>query len=230
LLYNNNNSNGYYNCALAKIISFEQIDDTPEDELDDLIKKMETAGITDTSQIERPEFTNSVDVAIFIVNSEHYKSGVAASDCGKWVVLPIDDAEEIYEELGVEDFSECHIIDSDNEFKDIWKITEKDDIDDVNEAVEIVEYMSNDQIDCVKAVVEAGFDSFEEAAWKVKQNKYSLSKHITTAEQYAIEAVQDGYEIPDFLDGYINYEKLGEDWIQENYDIELTDYGLVRRN
>jgi hypothetical protein len=223
--------NGYYSVALATSISFNHIRcmlvGEIIEEMDNAREKLEE------KQAGKPEFTGDVEVAVYIVNLGKINEGVSPSDCGKWLVLPVsqDELDEALEEIGIdgEQYEEFVINDVDNEFSDIWTIGETDDFDTVNETVETLEYMKDEQRDCVKAVVAAGFESFEDAVWKVKQGRYSLSTSINDAEEYARELCDSCYNIPEYLQNYIDYKSMGEDWIADNSDVELTDYGLVRR-
>lgn len=233
---------GYFACALAKTYSFEELRSTRSGELIEDMEKAEKDLENQNADhkqaianIAPKEFNNNyVEVAVFVTNIGMYNEGKCILDCGKWVVLPIDEdeKEQMLEEIGIdgERYEEYVITDSKNEFDDIWKIGENDDLDTINEVVETLEYMNSDKIKTVRAVVQAGFENFEDAVDMVNRNKYSLYEGIKTAEDYAVELCNDCYEIPDWLQGYVDFEKLGEDWLQDNSDAELTDYGLVRRD
>lgn len=228
-------SSGSYACALVKSYEFEYIRNS-EDGV--IIGKIEA----DVQYLKDrqsgkpipPEFVNTVDVAIFITNLGKYNEGVSVFECGKWLVLPVsqDELEEAYKEIGIdgEQYEEVFITDVDSEFSDIWKINEYDNIDTINETVDILEYMTDDQRNTVKAVVAAGFETFEDATWKVKQGRYSLSAGINDAEDYARDMCNECYTVPEFLVDYIDYKTMGEDWLRDTGDLELTDFGLVRRN
>lgn len=174
-------------------------------------------------------------VTIYLANLGAYNRGYLV---GKHITLPVDEdklkdainevlnGEEavksrdfhdmVDEEYAVHDYETDLNIEV-REYGNIWKL---------NEALQEVESLSEEDIDKVKAILDAGLED----------NLMSIINELD--EYYVYENIHsdtdignyylDDEDIPEYVKKYIDYESYGED-SRINELGEFTDYGYVKR-
>lgn len=154
---------------------------------------------------------------IYVTNLGKYNEGELI---GEWVELPVDideDFPEVLERIGVSDepaengqyYEEYFITDYECDFG--LKVGEYESIEFLNEVAEEAENI--DDFDVFRALIEYGFD-FEEATDIIRNGNYIYHVGDTMEEVAENAYYETGMidEIPEEIQPYIDWEKIGRDW------------------
>lgn len=143
------------------------------------------------------------------------------NDTGAWLYLPVTEDElqefleenQIGEEYEITECDECDI-----------RIDLDDDVVEISDAYITVDRYN--ELDKAKAITEYEGISFVEATEDM--DDYTFYPDVRDNEDLGkYWLVESGcYEIPDFLENYIDFESFGED----NCNGEYTSYGYIERN
>ncbi len=163
-----------------------------------------------------------MDLKIYVVDLKLFNEGKLK---GTWIDLMVCDEEEVYTRIQemLEDNEEWAIHDYELPFK----ISDYDSIPEIMEKVEFVQEFVHDENDEEKlqAIIEVDGLPYAMNDW----NRYTLIEHVTTYEEVGLYWYENGlmgFEIPDELLKYFDFEKYGCDIVAEGCD-NLTDYGYL---
>lgn len=179
-------------------------------------------------------------IKIYVANLGKYGEGELV---GSWVTLPATEEQMencfIKAKLGyineygeyvhglVEDdiiYEEYAIHDYETDLD--MRIDEYSSIEKLNEMAEKLAELSDWEFDVVKAMVETGNYYLDEALEKYENCQ--LMTEINDEEDLGYYYIEESgiYEIPSFLQGYIDYEKFGRD-LMYNGNYYFTSYGCL---
>lgn len=164
-------------------------------------------------------------INIFITNLGKYNEGYLI---GEWITLPIDPEElqEAFKRILInEEYEEYFITDYETDLP--IDIGEYDNVFRLNELAEQLSELSKHEILKYKAILEAGFWSKNDDIID-RLDDYSLMEDIKTCTDYAGMLIDDDTNIPEFIKGYINYERYGSD-MTSSLDGAFTEYGWIQR-
>ena len=143
---------------------------------------------------------------VYIANLGKYNEGELV---GAWFAPPID-FEDVVEKLGLNGTYEEYAI---HDYELPFKIGEYVSVDEINRLCELVEGLEDTPLyDALSELLSSGcFNGIEDLVEKQDDIRHwsSCEDMSDVAEEY----VEDGLlgEIPEKLQGYIDYEKLGRD-------------------
>lgn len=167
-----------------------------------------------------------IELKGFITNLGKYNEG---SLVGEWVTFPIDEdeLEEVFDRIGIdgENYEEYFFTDWECDMYSITKeLGEYESIDGVNRLAEALGGVESEEL--LSAALELGtcqniIDTIENLDDYIFQpdiiNEYDLGYyHITECR----------YEVPTWLENYVDYEKFGSDLAMESSGI-FTEWGWI---
>ena len=167
-------------------------------------------------------YNKDATINIYVANLAEYTKGKLV---GSWVSLPIEenDWKDFLKTIGNPEEIAIHDFDN-NIGLDGLKIGEYESIDKLNALAESLEnIVAYDEIDVVNALYEALGD-FEEAleCWGIGNYFFWGNR---TIEEVAQEYIEETYEIPEYLENYIDYKAIARDLLFGGcYE---TDYGVI---
>ena len=160
-------------------------------------------------------------IKLFITNLGKYNEGELI---GKWITLPIDDLDEVLEEIGInEEYEEYFITDYETNVAGL-DIGEYDDIDMLNDIAEQIERLDDDEIEIIDAFLQEGYN-FEYAVDNM--DDVIIYPDCSDMTDVAYEYVDETGlldSIPDNLQCYFDYESFGRDMGYEGQFV-FTDRG-----
>jgi antirestriction protein len=146
---------------------------------------------------------------IYLTNLAKYNAGELV---GKWVELPVDAEElqaEIKEVLGNDE--EYFITDYETEI-DGFKVHEYSNVFKLNEIAEKLQELDETQRKVFSVLVNNGY-TYEQALDKIAEGDF-WTLEAENDEQIGYWLADNGFiEIPEHLTNYVDYEKLGRDFI-----------------
>jgi len=164
-------------------------------------------------------------INLYIANLGKYTEGILK---GGWISLPAEE-EDIQEFLknnvGLNEvYEECAIHDYECEF---MEISEYDNIFYINEVAEMLENLDEYDQEKLKAIME--YDSYDILEAIENIDDYILYEDITNDEELGEYLfLESGYDVPEYLEYYIDYEKFGRDY-RLNADGNFTNFGWIER-
>lgn len=172
-------------------------------------------------------------IRVYLTNLAAYNRGDLV---GEWITLPMneDELNEVKERVlhelpGAEpDDEELFITDYEVDY-DI-DVNEYSDIDKLNETAEELERAVEEHgEEVVKAIFAAAGDT-DEALNILRDGDFSVATDVHCDEDLGYWAVDAGYfgEIPDELECYIDYEKIGRDMLMDGWYL-VRDLGIAVR-
>src|SRR5690625_3783910 len=161
---------------------------------------------------------------VFITNLAKYNEGYLY---GKWVTLPKDE-DELQEDVNevLVDNEELFITDWESDYK--REIEKYLSVFIINQELQELEIFNEDVIRLICLIADAECQQITEVIEEYKDGKYIIIK-ATNFEELGIYLNVNGllgYEIPSHLDDYIDYERLGEDWLLNTNYIDLSNEGF----
>lgn len=144
---------------------------------------------------------------IYLTNLGKYNEGYLV---GKWIELPMDqeDLDEAKKEIGInEQYEEWFITDWD---ESPIEIDEYDDIDTLNEIAEAFEEMDETEKEVYEFMVRYEGMEWQQAIEKIKNQDYLCYQEVKDEWDLG-HAIAENWEIPQNLEFYIAYEKIGRD-------------------
>jgi hypothetical protein len=162
---------------------------------------------------------------IYVANLGKYTEGILQGD---WISLPTeeDDIQEFLDNnVGLnEEYEECAIHDYECDF---MNISEYENIFYLNVVAEMIENLDEDSKQKLKALID--FESYEILEAIENLDNYILYEDITDDEELGFYMLSEsGYDIPEYLQYYIDYEKFGRDY-RLNAQGAFTNFGWIER-
>ncbi len=164
-------------------------------------------------------------IKIFITNLGKYNEGYLV---GEWIALPADKeaVQALFDRIGInEEYEEYFITDYETDLP--IDIGEYENVFRLNELAEQLSELSEHELKKYKAILETGFWSKHDDIIN-RLDYYNLMEDIKTCTDYAGMLIDDDTNIPEFIKGYINYERYGRD-VTSCLDGAFTEYGWIQR-
>ena len=166
-------------------------------------------------------YNETATLSVYIANLDEYVKGNLIGD---WISLPIEenDWKDFLKTIGNPEEIAIHDFEN-NSGLDGLKIGEYMSIKELNELYQRIECIDLCEVDTFNALYEALGD-FEEALERFESEDYMFYANMTMEEvaQYQIE---DCYDIPSYLENYIDYKAFARDMRYEGY--YETAYGVI---
>lgn len=166
-------------------------------------------------------YKETATLSVYIANLEEYVKGNLVGD---WISLPIEkaDFDEFLKTIGNPE--EIAIHDYENNLGlDGLKIGEYMSIKELNELGERIENIDPFDVDIFNALYEALGD-FEYALECLESDNYVFYGNMTM-EEVAQEYIEECYDIPSYLENYIDYKAVARDMQYGDYC--ETAYGVI---
>ena len=166
-------------------------------------------------------YNENAPLSVYIANLDEYVKGNLVGD---WVSLPIeeDDFEDFLKTIGNPEEIAVHDFEN-NLGLDGLKIGEYMSIEELNELCERIEGIDLRGVDTFNALYEALGD-FEGALECFESENYTFYGNMTM-EEVAREYIEECYEIPSYLENYIDYKAFARDMRYDGY--YETEYGVI---
>lgn len=150
-----------------------------------------------------------LEVTGFITNLGKYVEGELV---GEWVTFPIDEQEqeEIFKRIGInEEYEEYFFTDWEG-----YNFGEYVNIDELNEIAETLDSYDDNEIAKLEAILEAETSDIRQAIEYM--DSYEFYEGVTLYD-YAVDLVEDCYNLPEFAQRYFDYDALARDLSFEGY-------------
>ena len=166
-------------------------------------------------------YNENAPLSVYIANLDEYVKGNLVGD---WVSLPIeeDDWKDFLKTIGNPEEIAVHDFEN-NLGLDGLKIGEYMSIEELNELCERIEGIDLRGVDTFNALYEALGD-FEGALECFESENYTFYGNMTM-EEVAREYIEECYEIPSYLENYIDYKAFARDMRYDGY--YETEYGVI---
>ena len=167
-------------------------------------------------------YNKKANLSVYIANMEEYVKGNLVGD---WISLPIEenDWKDFLKTIGNPE--EIAIHDYENNLGlDGLKIGEYMSIKELNELGERIENIDTCDVDALNALYVALGD-FKDALARFESGDYVYYVNMTM-EEVAQEYMQECYDIPEYLENYIDYKAVAGDMRYDSCYYE-TDYGII---
>lgn len=167
-------------------------------------------------------YNEKANLSVYIANLGEYVKGNLVGD---WISLPIEenDFEDFLKTIGNPE--EIAIHDYENNLGlDGLKIGEYMSIKELNELGERIENIDTYNVAVLNALYEALGD-FEYALERLESGDYTFYENMTM-EEVAQEYIEECYDIPSYLENYIDYKAVADDMRYDSCYYE-TDYGII---
>ena len=167
-------------------------------------------------------YRKDANINVYVVNNAEYK--ISKKLVGDWVSLPIEenDWKDFLKTIGNPE--EIAIHDYENNLGlDGLKIGEYMSIKELNELGERIENIDTSEVNTFNAIYEALGD-FEEALDGLESDGYIFYENMTM-EEVAREYIEECYNIPEYLENYIDYKAVARDMLYGDY--YGTSYGVI---
>lgn len=167
-------------------------------------------------------YNEKANLSVYVANLEEYVNGKLVGD---WISLPIkeNDWKNFLKTIGNPEEITIHDFEDNLELKGL-KIGEYMSIEELNELCERIEGIDLCEVDTFNALYEALGD-FEEALECFEVDNYVFYSNMTM-EEVAREHIEDCYDIPSYLENYIDYKAFARDMDCEGFYYN-TAYGVV---
>ena len=166
-------------------------------------------------------YKETANLSVYIANLEEYVKGNLVGD---WVSLPIkkSDFKAFLKTIGNPE--EIAIHDYENNLGlDGLKIGEYMSLEELNELGERIENIDTCDVDAINALYEALGD-FNTALDCLESEEYTFFGNMTM-EEVAQEYIEECYDIPSYLENYIDYKAFARDMRYDGY--YETEYGVI---
>ena len=166
-------------------------------------------------------YNEKANLSVYVANLEEYNNG---NLIGSWISLPIEenDWKDFLKTIGNPEEIAVHGYEN-NLGLDGLKIGEYMSIKELNELGERIENIDTCDVDALNALYEALGD-FEYALERLESGDYIFYENMTL-EEVAQEYIEECYEIPSYLENYIDYKAFARDMRYDGY--YETDYGVI---
>ena len=166
-------------------------------------------------------YKETANLSVYIANLDEYVKGNLVGD---WVSLPIEknNFEDFLKTIGNPEEYAIHGFENNLGLNGL-KIGEYMRIEELNELGERIENIDPSEVDTFNALYEALGD-FEEALDCLESGGYTFYENMTM-EEVAQEYIEGCYEIPSYLENYIDYKAVARDMRYDGY--YDTEYGVI---
>ena len=166
-------------------------------------------------------YNEKANLSVYIANLDEYVKGNLIGD---WISLPIeeDDFKDFLKTIGNPEKITIHDYEN-NLGLDGLKIGEDMSIKELNELGERIENVDTCDVDALNALYEA-LAYFGDALDYLESDDYVFYKNMTM-EEVAREYIEERYDIPPYLENYIDYKAVVSDMLYGDY--YETSYGVI---
>lgn len=166
-------------------------------------------------------YNEKANLSVYIANLAEYVKGNLVGD---WISLPIEenDFKDFLKTIGNPE--EIAIHDYENNLGlDGLKIGEYMSIKELNELGERIENIETYDVAVLNAIYEVLGD-FNTALERLESGDYTFYENMTM-EEVAQEHIEECYDIPSYLENYIDYKAFARDMRYDGY--YETEYGVI---
>ena len=166
-------------------------------------------------------YNEKANLSVYVANLDEYVKGNLV---GSWISLPIEenDWKDFLKTIGSPEEYAIHDFE-DNLGLDGLKIGEYMSIKELNELGERIENIDTYDVDAINALYEALGD-FKDALTRFETGDYVYYGNMTM-EEVAQEYMEECYDIPEYLENYIDYKAVAGDMSYGDY--YETAYGVI---
>ena len=149
----------------------------------------------------------------------------------KWLELPVNQKEidNTLKKIGVDgvEYEEYFISDYETDIECL-EVDEYDSVDELNELAELLDGLDTDDMNKLSAITECEGGSISDYINDL--DDYILYTDINSEEELGNYWLFDSgcYEVPEFLEFYIDAEKFGSDLLMNGNGF-ITSYGYIER-
>ena len=166
-------------------------------------------------------YNDTATLSVYIANLDEYVRGNLIGD---WISLPIKKKDFRDFLFSIGNPEKIKILDyKDNLGLNGLKIRKYKSLQELNQLAKRIKNIDTNDVDALNALYEALGD-FEEALEYLESRNYAFYGNMTM-EEVAREYIEECYDIPSYLENYIDYKAVARDMQYGDYC--ETAYGVV---